>query len=70
MLIFFADHPTPGTSYEFTDLLTGEKSTRTITQRVKRSRYSDVFRCKQIYFEVTMVNDADEEIVAEYEIDN
>lgn len=68
LLTFFNDHPTVGNSYQFTNLLTGEIVTRTVTKRVKRSRYSDVFNCKQAYFEATLLDGNGKEFVTEYEL--
>lgn len=69
-MIFFNDHPTPGKAYKFTNILTGDVELRTVTQRVKKSRYSDVFKQRQEYFEVTMDMADGRIITAEYEIND
>lgn len=70
MLLFFEDHPIVGNRYQFTDILTGETISRTIQQRLKMTRYSDVFRYRQHYFEVVMIEDSGRIVTAEYEIDD
>lgn len=68
MLIFFENHPVVGNSYQFRNMFTGETVTRTIQQRLKQWRYSDVFRVRQQYFEVVMIDTDGEIVTAEYEI--
>lgn len=68
MLVFFEDHPEVGKTYQLTNAVTGETSIRTVQQRLKQSRYSEVFRCRQYYFEAVMVDRDGTIITAEYEI--
>ena len=69
-MIFFETHPTLGKAYQFTNILTGNIEKRTVTQRVKSVRYSDIFNCKQFYFEVTMTTADGRLVIDEYEIKN
>ncbi len=70
MIIFFEQHPTVGSEYHFKNILTGETAVRTVQQRLKRVRRSNVDNSRQKYFEAVMIDNNTREIVtAEYEID-
>ncbi len=70
MIVFFFGHPGIGWTVNCKNILTGETAVRTVQQRLKRVRRSNIDNSRQRYFEVVMIdNDTGEIVTAEYEVE-